>query len=214
MFSGEKLKAIAISVEGETETLHRTQGLYLIKGNEPLGSKSSIPTAQLIDRPIQAIAVGENRIYAGTQSGLYWRDKNDDAPIWKKVENTPFGNLSVQAINIPSWDSTHIYVGTSEGLFKSEDSAKNWSTLESTMFGALSIISVVSLEDTPGGGHGASTPTDENSKYIYVAIRSTSEQDEPGTGATVYRQLQNSDRGWEPLPYEQSPLSLYACSWR
>ena len=215
---GEKLKAIAISVEGETETLYRTQGLYLLKGNEPLVSKTSIPTNQLTDRPIQAIAVGENYIYAGTQSGLYRRDKNSDDGPWKKVENTSLEDRSVQAINIPSWDRTHIYVGTSEGLFKSEDSAANWSELEPTIFGELSIISVISIE----GRNREIAPMDENSKYIYVASRPASDQNAQTTGAIVYRHLQNSARDWEQLsmsnlPYlhtlvsgDRKPAELYA----
>lgn len=223
---GEKLKAIAISVEGETETLYRTQGLYLLKGNEPLVSKTSISTNQLTDRPIQAIAVGENYIYAGTQSGLYRRDKNSDAGPWKKVENTSLRDRSVQTINVPNWDRTHIYVGTSKGLFKSEDSADNWSELEPTLFGELSIISVISIESrnpeiAPKSGLPARI-LDENSKYIYVASRSTSDQNTLAAGATVYRHLQNSARAWEQLsmsnlPYlhtlgsgDRKPAELYA----
>ena len=141
----------------ETFYLGTNHGIYEIRQDAkgkpfPFG----ITNGGLLGKPIQALTASENIIYAGTQSGLYSYDKTpptDDAkdakPIWHKVEDTPFDTLAIQAINVPHWDDTQIYVGTQKGLYASNNAGKTWNPVAPNIYSDRSVVSIIST-DTNG----------------------------------------------------------------
>ena len=70
--------------------------------------------------------------------------------IWHKVRGTPFDTISVQAINVPNWDNTQIYVGTQKGLYSSKDSGETWREVAPNIYNERSIVSIVSIVDPNG----------------------------------------------------------------
>ena len=127
----------------ETFYLGTNHGVYEIRqGVERELARIGITNGGLLGKPIHALTAVGNVIYAGTQSGLYRYYKAvpadvtetigddgthiQDPRIWHKVQGTPFDTLSVQAISVPNWDNTQIYVGTQKGLYSSEDLGHTW----------------------------------------------------------------------------------------
>ena len=170
---GETFKAIAISinspsdeVEGnnedattETFYLGTNHGIYEMRRDaegKPFGV--GITNGALLGKPIQALTASENVIYAGTQSGLYRYYKvapadGDDTSlvqIWQKLEDTPFDTLSVQAVNVPRWDETQVYVGTQNGLYMSNNAGETWYPVAPTIYGDRSVVSIISTTDANG----------------------------------------------------------------
>ena len=121
---------------------------------DPVG----ITNGALLGKSIQALAANKNIIYAGTQSGLYRYDKmpptdeNDESPtqVWHKVENTPFDTLSIQAISVPQWNDTQIYVGTQKGLYASNNAGETWNPVAPDIYSNRSVVSIISITDTNG----------------------------------------------------------------
>ena len=173
---GETFKVVAISVNpraGESEVtesnkedppaetfyLGTNNGIYEMRrdANRKL-SRVGITNGALLGKPIQVLTASENIIYAGTQSGLYRyyktppADENNASPIqvWHKVEDTPFDTLSVQAVNVPHWDDTQIYVGTQKGLYASNNSGETWNPVVPTIYSNRSVVSIISTTDTNG----------------------------------------------------------------
>ena len=173
---GETFKAVAISVnpradedEGaesnkedppvETFYLATNNGIYEMRRDaEGKLSRVGITNGALLGKPIQALTANENIIYAGTQSGLYRyyktppADKNDASPtqVWHRVDDTPFDTLSIQAVNVPHWDDTQIYVGTQKGLYTSNNSGETWNSVAPNIYSDRSIVSIISTTDTNG----------------------------------------------------------------
>ncbi len=166
---GEEFIAFAVDVSGETETLFlgTDHGIYFFQIEENTDTKKEnekpkkvgITNGELVGKPIQTIAVSDEYIYAGTVGGVYRCSKGITktsliAPkkelIWTKINATLFDNRSVQAINIPSWNPSFIYVGTEKGLFKgeykSDDLIQEWSQVEIEDFEEMPIVSVNSIE--------------------------------------------------------------------
>ena len=174
---GETFTAITISVNpradeddgtesneeaspGETFYLGTNHGIYEIRQDAkgklfPFG----ITNGGILGKPIQVLTASENIIYAGTQSGLYCYDKTpptDDekdakpTQVWHKVEDTPFDTLAIQALNVPHWDDTQIYVGTQKGLYASNNAGKTWNPVAPNIYSDRSVVSIISTTDTNG----------------------------------------------------------------
>ncbi|MCE2412610.1 AI-2E family transporter [Candidatus Poribacteria bacterium] len=241
---GETFEAVAISVnEGnvaeadeqatpaETFYLGTNHGVYEIRqGAEPELDRIGITNSGLLGKPIQALAAVGNVIYAGTRSGLYryYKALPIDATkaiednvtrirnprIWHKVQGTPFDTLSVQAISVPNWDNTQIYVGTQKGLYSSKDLGQTWREVAPNIYSDRSIISIVSIVDTNGD------------RIIYVA--STAIIDAMSVGASssslspsitpqatmVHWYLEDSSLEWNPLPSATHPVYALASGGR
>lgn len=241
---GEKLNTMAIEESDETLVIYlgTNHGIYQLQREQKAASgrgnkrkdaldRFGFTSGALVGKPIQAIAVRGNRIYAGTRSGLYRRDiqrieiEADDTEstvtppnnlVWAKVEGTPFDNLSVETISIPTWNPTQIYVGTENGLYSSNDSGETWGEVAPDTFIDRFIGSVVSIEDPA-----------ENTKNIYVASTVNSEQTanlpenaikenaqnastQDAIVTAVHWHLEDSPLGWEPLPSVVSVPHIYA----
>ena len=173
---GETFQTVAISVNSradadevtennkkpppaETFYLGTNHGIYEIRQDAegkpfPVG----ITNGTLLGKPIQVLTASENIIYAGTQSGLYRyyktppADENEANPtrVWHKVEDTPFDTLSVQAVNVPHWDDTQIYVGTQKGLYTSNNTGETWNPVAPNIYNDRSVVSIISTTDANG----------------------------------------------------------------
>ena len=207
----------------ETFYLGTNHGVYEIRqGAERQLDRIGITNSGLLGKPIQALAAVGDVIYAGTQSGLYRYYKalptdvsgaiDDDATgtqnikpkIWHKVQGTPFDTISVQAINVPNWDNTQIYVGTEKGLYSSQDFGQTWREVASDIYSERSIVSIASIVDT------------NSDRTIYVV--STAIIDAmPSEGTvptpevtTVHWYLEGSSLEWDPLPSITHPVYALA----
>ncbi len=213
----------------ETFYLGTNHGVYEIRqGAEPELDRVGITNGGLLGKPIQALAAVGNVIYAGTQRGLYRYHKALPADtttaidgdttntqsikpkVWSKVQGTPFDTISIQAINVPNWNNTQIYVGTQKGLYTSKDLGKTWREVAPQIYSERSIVSIVSIVDTNGD------------RAIYVA--STAIIDAMPVGAssnsrfpsiipkvtTVHWYLEDSSLEWNPLPSITHPVYALA----
>lgn len=173
---GETFEAVAISrsppsdedeaIDGDQEAppietfyLGTNHGIYEMRQDaEGKPFRVGITNGALLGKPIQALTASENVIYAGTQSGLYRyyktpsADENDASPtqIWHKVEETPFDTLSVQAVDVPHWNNTQIYVGTQKGLYASNNAGETWNPVAPNIYSDRSVVSIISTTDTNG----------------------------------------------------------------
>lgn len=140
----------------ETFYLGTNHGIYEMRP-DPEGKPSpiGITNGALLGKSIQALTASENIIYAGTQSGLYRYDKTPPADekdarstqIWHKVEDTPFDTLAIQAINVPHWDDTQIYVGTQRGLYASNNAGETWNPVAPNIYSDRSVVGIISTTD-------------------------------------------------------------------
>ena len=187
--------------------LGTNHGVYEIQQEtEGMLSRIGITNGALLGKRIQALTTSENIIYAGTQRGLYryYQTLPANLPkvintggstrrirpqLWHRMEGTPFDTVSVQAINVPPWDNTQIYVGTQKGLYASKDSGGTWLEVEPTIYGERSIVSIAAIEDANGN----------QTTYVASTPRPDSESPEPLT-PTVHWYLEGSALGWDPLP--------------
>ena len=207
----------------ETFYLGTNHGIYEIQQNvEREFIRIGITNGALLGKRIQALTIGGSVIYAGTQSGLYRYYKilppeASDAidadvistqrirpRVWHKVKGTPFDTTSVQAINVPNWDNTQIYVGTQKGLYISKDSGQTWGEVDPQVYSERSIVSIVSAVDMNGD------------KTIYVASTGVIEDmlsEQTGSPPTVTRvhwYLEDSSLEWSPLPSTTQPIYALA----
>ena len=143
----------------ETFYLGTNHGIYEMRPDtEGKPSPIGITNGALLGKPVQVLAASENIIYAGTQSGLYRyyktppADENDADPtqVWHKVEDTPFDTLAIQAINVPRWDDTQIYVGTDKGFYASNNVGETWNPVAPNIYSDRSVVSIISTTDTNG----------------------------------------------------------------
>ena len=207
----------------ETFYLGTNHGVYEIRrGAEPELDRIGITNGALLGKRIQALTTGGSVVYAGTQSGLYRYYKalpvdaaetvGDDVTstqsvtpkVWRKVEGTPFDTTSVQAINVPNWDNTQIYVGTQKGLYNSKDTGQTWREVAPEIYGERSIVSIISVVDANGD------------RTIYVASTAVidavpSEQSvSTATVTTAHWYLEGSSLEWNPLPSTTHPIYALA----
>ena len=205
----------------ETLYLGTNHGVYeILQGTETELDRIGITNGALLGKRIQALAAVENVIYAGTQSGLYRYYKalptdvieatdadvtgTQNPRIWHKVRGTPFDTISVQAINVPNWDNTQVYIGTQKGLYSSKDSGETWREVSPNIYSERSIVSIVSIVDTNGD------------RTIYVAstaiIDATSSERTVSTpkATTVHWYLEGSSLAWNPLPSITHPVHALA----
>ena len=197
----------------ETFYLGTNHGVYEIRqGVERELDRIGLTNGALLGKSIQALAASGDTLYAGTPSGLYRYYKalpadvpepiNGDATspqnikpkIWHKVQGTPFDTTSVQAINVPNWDNTQIYVGTQKGLYSSKDLGQTWREVAPNIYSERSIISIVSIVDT------------NSDRTIYVAstaiidARSSQRTVLTPKVTTLHWYLEDSSLEWNPLP--------------
>ena len=173
---GETFTAVAISVNplvnedevpenneksppAETFYLGTNHGIYEMRPNtEGKLSPIGITNGGLLGKSIRVLTASENIIYAGTQSGLYryyktpLADEKDasSTQVWQKVEDTPFDTLAIQAINVPHWDDTQVYVGTQKGLYASNNAGETWNPVAPNIYSDRSVVSIISTADTNG----------------------------------------------------------------
>lgn len=173
---GEEFTAFVIDVSGETETLYlgTDHGIYFYQMDKDVDvnkentkpKRNGITNGELVGKRIQTIAVSDKYIYAGTIGGVYRCSKKivkvamgetEDSLItptedlvWTKMDATRFDNQSIQAVNIPSWDSSLIYVGTETGLYKgvytNADSIEQWLQVEIEGEEERPIVSINSID--------------------------------------------------------------------
>ena len=204
----------------ETFYLGTNHGIYEIQQNvEREFIRIGITNGALLGKPIQALTIGGSVVYAGTRSGLYRYYKILPADVsdanvtstqrvkprvWHKMQGTPFDAVSVQAINIPNWDNTQIYVGTQKGLYISKDSGQTWREVDPQVYSERSITSIVSAVDMNGD------------RTIYVASTGVideilSEQTVSASPVTrVHWYLEDSSLEWSPLPSTTQPIYVLA----
>ena len=205
----------------ETFYLGTNHGVYEIRqdaGTEL--DRIGITNGGLLGKTIQTLAAVGNVIYAGTQSGLYRYYKalpadvsetiddnvtgTQNPRIWHKMRGTPFDTISVQAISVPNWDNTQIYVGTQKGLYSSKDLGQTWREVSPNIYHERSITSIVSTVDTNGD------------RTIYVVstaiIDETSSEQTVSTpkATTVHWYLEDSSLEWHPLPSITYPVYALA----
>ena len=173
---GETFTAVAISVNplvnedevpenneksppAETFYLGTNHGIYEMRPNtEGKLSPIGITNGGLLGKSIRVLTASESIIYAGTQSGLYryyktpLADEKDasSTQVWQKVEDTPFDTLAIQAINVPHWDDTQVYVGTQKGLYASNNAGETWNPVAPNIYSDRSVVSIISTADTNG----------------------------------------------------------------
>ncbi len=208
---GETFKAITISTNPSSEEVERdnedsttetletfylgtNHGIYEMQRDaEGKPFRVGITNGALLGKPIQSLTASENVIYAGTQSGLYRyykvapADGDDTTPvqIWQKLKNTPFDTLSVQAVHVPHWDDTQIYVGTENGLYASNNAGEAWYPVAPNTYDERSVVSIISTTDTNGD------------RAIYVA--SVGQMATAAIVTTVHWHLEGRSFGWEEL---------------
>ncbi len=190
---GETLEAIAIEVIAEKEPelsrpeadrtrsnqanhsnttyLSTNHGIYILNSK-----RFGITNGDIVGKQIRAIALTDKTIYAGTSDGLYRRAKHAEKAVWKKIEETPFDDTTVQAISVVAHDVTiedkptdasmgvqegnvaveneprnipiEIYVGTAKGLYAGDVSEKMWKPVAPEILGERSIVSIAKGEDS------------------------------------------------------------------
>ena len=204
----------------ETFYLGTNNGVYEIQ-QHAAGERYriGITNGALLGKSIQVLAATPNIVYAGTQKGLYryykalpptdeTLDENttrlQHPKIWHKMEGTPFDTNSVQAINIPNWDNTQLYVGTQKGLYNSKDSGDTWYEVAPEIYGESAIISITAIVDRNG----------DRTTYVAstTAIETvTSEQVVALPAATrVHWYLEGSTLEWNLLPPIKPPIYTLA----
>ena len=197
----------------ETFYLGTNHGVYEVRQEaERELDRIGITNGALLGKSIQALTASGDTLYAGTQSGLYryykalptdvpetingdaTRTENIKPKIWHKVQGTPFDTTAVQAINVPNWDNTQIYVGTQKGLYNSKDLGQTWREVAPNIYSERSIVSIVSIVDTNGD------------RAIYVASTAIIDTRSPERTiltpkvTTLHWYLADSSLEWNPLP--------------
>lgn len=185
----------------ETFYLGTNHGIYEIRQDAegrrfPVG----ITNGALLGKPIQVLTASENIIYAGTQNGLYRYyktpppDENVERPtqIWHKVEDTPFDTFAIQALNVPHWDDTQIYVGTQKGLYVSNNAGDTWNPVAPNIYSDRSIVSIISTTDSNGA------------RATYVASTKQMDAETPLAQTLAQNETQTTASENDAMPSERS----------
>lgn len=177
---GEEFTEFTSFVSNGTETLFlgTNHGIYILEeidkiekeGKKKYIKRTGITNGELVGKSIQSIAVSKKYIYAGTRGGVYrcGREIVDVAKgeteyslinppeelTWKKTNATRFDDRIIEAINIPSWNNSLVYVGTETGLFKGlysdDDIVEQWQHVEIESPEDRPIVSIRSIERFAG----------------------------------------------------------------
>ncbi len=215
--NGETFSAITIGInpivtngekrQVETFYVATNHGVYSVQADiKDAAVRVGITNGALLGKQIQALTTSRNIIYAGTTKGLYRYYKilprggiemiRADGSIrriqsqtWHKVEGTPFDTATIQAVNTPHWNSAHIYVGTQNRLYTSNDSGRTWREVEPMIFDERSIVSITSIEESDGSRitYVASTPQPDPESLMPIET-------------TIHWHLEGTSLGWDPLP--------------
>ena len=175
---GEEFTEFKSFVSNETETLFlgTNHGIYILEEKEKTEKgktikyvkRTGITNGELVGKSIHCIAVSDKYIYAGTQGGIYRCDRQIvelargekdgsliDPPeglIWKKINATRFNDRSIEAVNIPSWNPSLVYVGTEAGLFEGtysdDDIVEQWKKVDDIP--QSNIVNISSIERFSG----------------------------------------------------------------
>ena len=224
---GETFEAIAIRTETAAATddaaapdptfyLGTNHGIYEIRQDEKAGFvRAGITNEALLGKSVQTLATGGNTIYAGTKSGLYryyiaspnetieGEATNAEKPepkVWHKLKGTAFDTVPIQALNVPPWNNTEIYVGTPHGLYNSKDSGQTWQEVAPEIYTARSIVGITAAANTNGD------------RTVYVAsTRNIDPTDSEQTTSevpttTVHWHLEGSSVEWSLLSSLAYPI--------
>ncbi|TET22785.1 MAG: hypothetical protein E3J78_02740, partial [Candidatus Cloacimonadota bacterium] len=88
----------------------------------------------LTDLRINAVAVSPDtmsttyRMYAGSKSGVFWRENFGSDTLWKKLPNTGLADTNIICMSSTN-DMGTIYVGTLSGIFKWSGMDSSWHEL-------------------------------------------------------------------------------------
>src|SRR5262245_9110503 len=88
-----------------------------------------------------------HRLYVGTIGEGLWRS-SDSGETFVRACDGMFVECHVRAIAVDPRDPNRLYLGTEQGLFHSNDGAKNWSRVESPLNGQQ-IWSILQLPNAP-----------------------------------------------------------------
>lgn len=215
--NGETFSAITIGInpivangekrQVETFYVATNHGVYNVQADpKDAAVRVGITNGALLGKQIQALTTSRNIIYAGTTKGLYRYYKilprggiemiRADGSIrriqsqtWHKVEGTPFDTATIQAVHTPHWNSAHIYVGTENRLYTSNDSGRTWREVAPMIFDERSIVSITSIEESDGSRitYVASTPQSDPESLMPIET-------------TIHWHLEGTSFGWDPLP--------------
>lgn len=156
---GETLEALAVeetdarletasSMRGEEAKLYlgTNHGVYVIEGD----ARAGITNGDIVGKRIQALALAEKVLYAGTPDGLYTLALEQEKAAWEKLDKPPFATTgattAVHAIHAVSMgeSGSRVYVGTAAGIYASDDAGETWATVSPDVFAQSSIVSMAS----------------------------------------------------------------------
>ena len=126
--------------------LGTNHGVYVIEGD----ARAGITNGDIVGKRIQALALAEKVLYAGTPDGLYTLALEQEKAAWAKLDNPPFattgGTTAVHAIHAVSMgeSGSRVYVGTAAGIYASDDAGETWVPVSPDVFAQSSIVSMTS----------------------------------------------------------------------
>ena len=122
--------------------LGTNHGVYVIEGD----ARAGITNGDIVGKRIQALALAEKVLYAGTPDGLYTLALEQEKAAWEKLEENPFPTTAVQAIHATSSGASgsRVYVGTAAGIYASDDAGETWAPVSPDVFAQSSIVSIAS----------------------------------------------------------------------
>ncbi len=124
--------------------------------------------------------------------------------VWKKIDTEFFDTRPVKAINTPSWNSDLIYVGTSKGLFYSENSEEKWIEDKSAPFNNQSIIHITSIEKYESEREDIPKSLPRKDIPIFITVEGIEQQ---GKSTVVYKKGKPSDE-WKKISSELDGIPL------
>ncbi len=168
LVEGDEYTAFAVDQTGDTETLilGTKHGIYFLKNEKK--SKDTEPTqigitnGELVGKPIDQITVGNKYIYAIAENEIYRCSKTviptaagktkksliapPEELEWRKLRTTYFENHTLLTFHAPAWDPNLIYVGTTNGLHRSNDAGDNWTEEKIDNTKDISILKIDTIE--------------------------------------------------------------------
>lgn len=179
---GETLEALAVEESDAAANeesniasklyLGTNHGAYVIEGD----ARAGITNGDIVGKRIQALALAEKVLYAGTPDGLYTLALAQEKAAWTKLQKPPFPTTAVQAIHATP---SRVYVGTAAGIYASDDSGETWVPVSPDVFAQYSIVSIAS-----------------DGEHVYVATKSVETE---ALQTSLWMQAGSSTE-WEALP--------------
>ncbi|MDD5496804.1 MAG: hypothetical protein PHP46_06905 [Candidatus Omnitrophica bacterium] len=136
----ERSRILCLAVSGHRPGLvmvGTAKGIYL---SENSGDRWHDISGSLKNVPVRCLAINEGYFYAGTDTGLYYRDQGNDG--WERaiVKSAPETASSddeneteqgeeeekYSSINCVAIDGQRVYVGNEKKIFYSDDKAQSW----------------------------------------------------------------------------------------